>query len=332
MFYAIYYEEEICQHPFVQKMLNRYPSIPHVPCGRYTEIFNRKAQNFRLQKQAPALILAKKHQHFVLPTPADYGIGGESNYYFSHMLNCVFDCRYCFLQGMLRSGHYVLFVNFDNFMENIEKKIIENEGKKIFFFSGYDCDSLALETVTGFIAQFLPFFRQHPTAFLELRTKSVATRFLMETTPMENCIVAYTLTPHTIGKALEHKAPSVTKRIAALEALQKKGWPVGLRFDPLIFCNDYKEYYRDLFAEVFQRIDGKRVHSVTFGTMRFPQKIYKNMIKMYPEEKLLAHSLQEQGKTVSYHKELEQEMLVYCQSQLQQYVPDERLYPNHFKI
>lgn len=34
-----------------------------------------------------------------------YGLGGDKNFYFSHMLNCIYDCRYCFLQGMFRSAH-----------------------------------------------------------------------------------------------------------------------------------------------------------------------------------------------------------------------------------
>ena len=37
----------------------------------------------------------------VHPVPATYGIGGDENYYFSHMLNCLYDCRYCFLQGCI---------------------------------------------------------------------------------------------------------------------------------------------------------------------------------------------------------------------------------------
>ena len=39
------------------------------------------------------------------------------------MLNCVYDCRYCFLQGMYRSANYVLFVNYDDFRVQIEESI-----------------------------------------------------------------------------------------------------------------------------------------------------------------------------------------------------------------
>ena len=96
-------------------MLARYADAEIILCDRYGEIFNPKSQNFRLQKQNPALILAQKHKGHVLPAPEGYGLGSEKNYYFSHMLNCVYDCRYCFLQGMYQSAHYVVFVNFEDF-------------------------------------------------------------------------------------------------------------------------------------------------------------------------------------------------------------------------
>ena len=100
----------------------------------------------------------------------------KNNFYFSHLLNCLYDCRYCFLQGMYPSAHYVLFVNFDDFKRHIKEKT-ELSKEPSWFFSGYDCDSLALESVTGF-ANFLPFFRELPNAWIELRTKSVAIQSL----------------------------------------------------------------------------------------------------------------------------------------------------------
>ena len=122
---TIYVEEEIENHPRAKEVLKRFSRARRIPCGRFGEIFNRKAQNFRLQKLRPALILAKKFGRFVLDAPQSYGIGGEQNFYFSHMLNCIYDCRYCFLQGMYRSAHYVFFVNYEDFQAAIEEEINE---------------------------------------------------------------------------------------------------------------------------------------------------------------------------------------------------------------
>ena len=120
MIRTIYIESSVRAHPRASEIRRRFPAVPVVECGRYSEIFNRRGQSFRLQKQSPALILAAKHPEFVHAAPSGYGIGGGQNYYFSHMLNCVYDCRYCFLQGMFQSAAWVVFVNFEDFAEEIE--------------------------------------------------------------------------------------------------------------------------------------------------------------------------------------------------------------------
>ncbi|RKZ48346.1 MAG: DNA photolyase, partial [Gammaproteobacteria bacterium] len=89
MIETIYIEEEVAAHPRTLEILARFPDARQIHCQRYGEIFNRKAQSFRLQKQQPALILANKHKGFVLPAPENYGIGVKDNYYFSHMMNCL---------------------------------------------------------------------------------------------------------------------------------------------------------------------------------------------------------------------------------------------------
>jgi len=66
MFSTIYIEQEVLETQRVRDLLDRFSEVPHVVCDRYGEVFNRKSQNFRLQKTAPALILAKKHGNKVL--------------------------------------------------------------------------------------------------------------------------------------------------------------------------------------------------------------------------------------------------------------------------
>ena len=96
MISTIYVEAEVEAHPRTRALLQRFPQAQVVSCDHYGEIFNRNNQNFRVQKQQPALILANKIGRRLLPVPAGYGLDGADGYYFSHMLNCLYDCRYCF--------------------------------------------------------------------------------------------------------------------------------------------------------------------------------------------------------------------------------------------
>lgn len=325
---TIYVESAVRDHPRTRALLQRFRDARVIDCTRYGEVFNPKAQNFRLQKHRPALILAGKFKSFVLPAPSGYGIGARHNYYFSHLLNCVYDCRYCFLQGMYQSAHYVLFVNFEDFQQEIRRVAAEHPGEPVHFFSGYDGDSLAMEPMTGFAESFLPMFRELPNASLELRTKSTQTRSLLTGAALPNAIVAFSFTPRAVALALEAGTPAVDKRLAAAQRLQQRGWPIGLRFDPIVYFQDWQRGYRELFADVFRALDPDAIHSVSLGTFRLPEAFFRRMAGLYPEEPLFAGPLASRDGMVSYRESLEHELVGFCAEELLRYIPQEKLFPS----
>jgi len=318
----IYIENEIRDHPRTLSICGRFPKASIVYCEHYGEIFNRKGQNFRLQKQNPALILAKKHKNHVLPAPTGYGIGGLRNYYFSHMLNCIYDCRYCFLQGMYRSANYVIFINYDEFESTIAHTAKQHPAEDVWFFSGYDCDSLAYDPITRFVESFLPVFRNTPNAHLELRTKSTQIRSLLAHEPIANCVVAFSFSPEEYSDSLEHGVPSVEKRIDAMEKLQKKGWKLGLRFDPVIYQPNYMKLYNRLFNQIFSRISATGIHSVSLGAYRIPKVFHQNISNLYPDDKLFAVHMEEHQGMMYYARESENNMLNYCRDELMKHIPE----------
>ena len=313
---TIFIEQEILDHERTKAVLSKFPKSNRVIISRYQEVFNKRTQNFRLQKKQPALILANKHKNFVLPAPAGFGIGAEKNFYFSHMYNCLYDCRYCFLQGMYSSANYVLFINYEDFYSDIKRTIRNNIGDRMTFFSGYDCDSLAFEKISGFVKNTLPIFSGLEDVDLELRTKSVQLEPLLSLEPQKNCIVAFSLMPEELAKCLDNKAPSVSRRIAALCRLAERGWPIGLRFDPLIYSYDWKERYKGLIGSLLEILPDESIHSISYGPLRFPKKMYNEIFKLYPDEGLFSFSMKEAGGVVSYGKLIEDEMSDFLLSQL----------------
>ena len=322
---TIYIEEALKDHPRTHAIIDRLHPTYIISIERYSEIFNRKKQNFRIQKRNPALILAQKNNRLVLPTPAGYGISTQKNYYFSHMLNCLYDCRYCFLQGMYSSAHYLLFVNFEDFTREIEMTI-RQENEPVTFFSGYDCDSLALENVTHFAHEFLPLFARYPEHLFELRTKSINIKSLLQTKALKNVVVAFSLNPNAVINALEHKAPSAEQRLKAMLDLANHGWPIGLRFDPLIDHIDYQENYSTFFKQIESTIPEESIHSVSIGPVRFPVEMYAKIAQLYPQEKLFASGLKKTGQMVSYTQEREQELTFFARTQLGQWISDHKFF------
>lgn len=326
MIERIYIEEEILSHPRTLQIIARYPKAKVITCERYGNVFNSNAQNFRLQKKQPSLILASKKSRLILKTPAGYGVGGNQNYYFSHMLNCLYDCRYCFLQGMYRSAHYVVYVNYEDFMDEITT-IANRNTEPSWFFSGYDCDSLAMEPVTGFMQFAIEKFAKLPCANLEIRTKSTQIRTLLNHNVLENCVVAYSFTSKEISKTLEHKVPAVEKRIASAAKLQKKGWKIGLRLDPLIYTEHFQSNYTELLDSIFEELDADLIHSVSFGPFRVPKGFYKKMVKLYPREKLFAGPLIDNEGMVSYNQDIESESKSFIEAELLKYIDKSQIFP-----
>lgn len=323
---TIYVENSVASHPRTVGILQRFPQARIVKIDRYGDVFNAPHQNFRAQKNNPALILANKVGKRVLPTPPDYHIGGQHNFYFSHMLNCIYDCRYCFLQGMYRSANYVVFVNFENFFEDISTCVNKNKGES-WFFSGYDCDSLALEPMTGFIHCALNHFEKTPNAYLEIRTKSTQVRQLLKRKVIPNCVVAMSLSPAAITTAEEHKTPSLEKRLNALKELQLAGWHIGLRFDPLLQAGNFTTLYQELIEQTFSTLDAAAIHSVSLGPFRLPKPFFKRMVKIHPDSKILAANLTTQEALVSYPRETEQEMLQIVETLLLKHISTEQYFP-----
>jgi spore photoproduct lyase len=227
---------------------------------------------------------------------------------------------------MYSSANYVIFVNFEDFDKEIEEVIQDNKDKKITFFSGYDCDSLALENLTGFAKHITNIFAKYPDVDIEFRTKSVQTEPFTSIEPLNNVIVAYSLMPNLMSKVLDNKTPSVLKRINAMSHLAAKGWKIGLRFDPLIHGKNWEKLYKELLENIYNTIPSHSIHSVSFGPLRFPKEMFKDIFKLYPETPLFSGPLSQHKGVISYDLKIEEEMTSFCSNITQNYIDKSKIF------
>ena len=73
------------------------------------------------------LILAKKSPPFLYQSLTWSRVINYQVFYITPMLNCLYNCDYCFLQGMYPSGNIVIFVNQNDLREAIIKEITKNK-------------------------------------------------------------------------------------------------------------------------------------------------------------------------------------------------------------
>ena len=199
-----------------KKIEQKFKFENKIICKNYKEVFNPKNQNFRIQKETISVILAKKNNNLILRAPKNFSIGIPNNFYFSHMLNCIYDCNYCFLQGMFNSAYFVIFINFEDFNSEI-KRILSTSNQKTCFFSGYDCDSLAVDKITGFIDFFVKKFKKYENGILEIRSKSTKIDSLLKFSPSTNIIPAFSLNSEKTIAIHERNTPKLQNRLNAIK-------------------------------------------------------------------------------------------------------------------
>jgi spore photoproduct lyase len=112
-----------------------------------------------------------------------------------------------------------------------------------------------------------------------------------------------------------------------MKKLQQKGWQVGLRFDPVIYEDDYYSHYQELFSQVFSCIDAEKLHSVSMGAFRLPETYFRNMQRLYPAEKLFAAKIVQRDGMSGYAQDIEKTMVSDCEKLLLNHIPAKIYFP-----
>ena len=161
---------------------------------------------------------------------------------------------------------------------------------------------------------------------MELRTKSVNVSPLLQREALENVVVAFTLSPDSVAKSLEFKAPTLTARLRAIAKLASAGWKIGLRFDPLIYFDDCQQVYRAFVDETLEQIPLSAIHSATIGVFRSPKAIFNNMKSLYPEEPLFMGNLELSNGLVRHPEDLEKDLIDTVAYRILHHVPENLLF------
>ena len=286
-FSHIYVEKNILHHPKTKEILSHFPCCEIIEIENYKEIFNRKHQSNSFQYHAQSLILAHKSQGFVYKgSPVCQSFHEEYFYYCSNVMNCVYDCEYCFLKGMYGSSNIVVFVNLEDYFLEIESLLKEHP---VYVCASYDTDLFTLEPYLGIARQWGEFAIKHPDFLLEIRTKGTNIKNIEVLPKKENCIIACTISSEYVQQHYESRTPTVLQRIKLLQELIEDGYSVRLCFDPILPIGDWKKEYKELIEVVVGSIDINKVRDISVGTFRLSKEYLKTMRQQYPLSSLLQY-------------------------------------------
>jgi spore photoproduct lyase len=218
--------------------------------------------------------------------------------------NCNFWCEYCYLYLTFRtqpvSTH---FVNYEKMYAEIEKFDRSRIPKILRILNlGELGDPLAVDYITGFAKQIISFMPEHaPGTRLLFLTKSDCVDDILELDHGGQSVISFSVNTDMVFRQLEHRTPSPESRLAAAAKVQKAGYEVRLRIDPIIFYSTWEKDYVELVDKIFQFVRPVRI---TLGEYRPSNGLANHISSRFPKSALLTihKSLVKEGGKLRYPK------------------------------
>ncbi len=323
-FSHIYVENKALKYTNTNKILDKFSQSKIIKINHYKDVFSRSHQNYTLQKQTPNLILAVKEDNYIYKgAQMCEDFGNRYFYYTSTIMNCIYDCEYCYLQGMYPSANVVVFVNIEDYFSRIEK-LIKNH--PVYLCISYDTDILAFENLIGYGKKWIEFVKRNENLKIELRTKSVNFKSIEDIEATKNIILAWTLSPNRVINNYENKTPSLEERIINIKRAMNKGWKVRLCFDPILYVKEWKEEYSKLIKTVFSELPEEKINDVSIGVFRVSKDYLKIMKKQRQNSVILNYPFETVDGVSSYPHKLSNDMVSYVHNLVKKHIDEEKIY------
>jgi spore photoproduct lyase len=192
-------------------------------------------------------------------------------WHFSPYGFCPYGCAYCYLagtQGVRFSPTVKIFLNLPEILAEVDRTA-RRLGEPAAFYLGKLQDGLALDPLTGYSRQIVPFFADHPLARLTLLTKSADVSNLLNLDHRGHSILSWTLSPKAVVEAFEPNTPALEERIRAMEACIGVGYQVRAVVMPIIPLPEWETIYAEFLCQLLGRVQLARI---TLGSIcSYPQ-------------------------------------------------------------
>lgn len=327
-FSHIYVEQAVRDHPRTLRLLERFAKSTVVEVDDYQNVFGRGGQDFWKQKAATKLIIAAKKDQFLYAGNSFQQFGLSPNFcYNACVLNCPYDCHYCYLQGLYASANLVVFVNLEEFFSAAAVRLESRPEphKPLELAISYDSDLLALEGILGYVEEWTEWSRGLDGLRIEVRTKSAPLRFLREVPAADTVRLSWTLSPQPICERYESGAPGLEARLNAICAAVDAGWRVSLSLDPIIKIPDGETVYAEFVEQLSKRLPLERIEWVEVGVFRVSPQHFKRM-RRRPQTDLLHYPFEHANTSVSYSEPEREELIRGVVRGLKNYFSENKLF------
>ena len=324
-FSHIYVEKKILNNKNTLEILSKFKDVKIIEIENYKEVFSSNNQDFHLQKLGQKLILASNKANMIYEgAVVCESFENDNFYYTSSIINCVYDCEYCYLQGVYSSGNIVIFVDIEKVFEEVEE--LYNKLKTLYLCISYDTDLLAIENICGFSEKWYYFIEDKKDLKIELRTKSGNIDKFLNLKPLDNFIIAFTLSPENLALKNEKYTASFKNRVKAIKKLQEKGWKVRICIDPLIYSDNFEKNYRQMIEYLFNEIKKEKVIDVSIGVFRISKEYLKKMRNQNQNSEILYYPFECIDGVYTYSDKTKSYMINFIKEQFLKYIDEKKIY------
>ncbi len=294
---------------------------------------------FMRAKNTLALVVGAPSRRRLQPIPP------SADWRFDLAEGCPAHCQYCYLAGSL-SGPPVtrVFADLDEMLSGLDDYVgrgavtsgsAERGGEGTTFEASCYTDLLALEHLTGGLARAITHFGTHGwAARVQLRatTKFDDVGALLDLPHGGRTRLRFSLNAASVARRFEGGTSPVPGRLAALSAVARAGYPVGVTLAPIMPVDDWREEYGALLDGIAGAVPPGTDLTVECITHRFTPGSKATLTEWYPRTRL---EMDEQRRTTKrgkfgavkhvYPRDTMAELRRWFESAVTDRLPDARL-------
>ncbi|MBD3246518.1 MAG: hypothetical protein GF333_05850 [Candidatus Omnitrophica bacterium] len=279
----IYMESSVRKSDLARRVRERYPDTPLTTLKSLRE-YSRTHRFSPLNVKTPLLFLVREPWDFHKPCPCTKSHVRCGYWILNLGFGCPYDCSYCFLQHYANVPGIILPANVSDFFERFDSFLRTRPGP-LRLGTGEFCDSLALDPLTEYSLQLIPYFRAKPDVYFEFKTKSACIDNILRMSPADNIVISWSLNPPDITAHEEPGTASLDARLEAARKVRQAGYRIAFHFDPLIHMPGWETEYRALVSKLYSYLRPPFAW-ISLGTLRAHRKIKSIWEQRFPESTL----------------------------------------------
>lgn len=322
----IFINKEAVNYPLTQDILAK------LPCADVQYIDDVKEMDSYFSDVEDQLSLGKRTIFLTLnkgdvlkKCPGSRGRVCCNYYIFSPVVNCPFNCSYCFLQEYMSCPAIIINVNIEQMLKKIEDIILAQPDYFFRVGTGETADSLALDELTQMSDKIIRSFWKLKNAQIELKTKSNNIS-LLPVNENNNVVISWSLNPQKFINTDEEFTASLQQRLQSASDVIKKGYKTAFHFDPVFHYKGWEADYKEVIELLFKNVNIDDVAWISMGTFRY-QPSFKNIFnKRFKKSKIMLEEfvLCEDGK-MRYLKFSRSEMFSKMKSWIQYFAGTDKV-------